>query len=110
MPKQNHDKVVSAQTLYPGPLGEAEFELTKAKGDSVSTGAYRPARVAAAAEPQFPSTYVDPGEEVRSRGRSRWSLSSGRHGASRQGDVAAKGRDHGWGRQPRPYHEYDRLA
>jgi len=63
MPKQNHDKVVSAQTLYPGPLGEAEFELTKAKGDSVSTGAYRPARVAAAAEPQFPSTYVDPAKK-----------------------------------------------
>jgi glutamyl endopeptidase len=63
MPKQNHDKVVSASTLYPGPLGEAEFKLTRATGDSVSTGAYRPGRAAAAAAPQFPATYVDPAKK-----------------------------------------------
>ena len=109
MPKQNHDKVVSAQTLYPGPLGEAEFKLTKAKGDSVSTGAYRPARVAAAAEPQFPSTYVDQAKKyvLVEEDDARFRLVDT---ARRQGDVAAKDRDHGWGRQPRPYHEYDRLA
>ncbi len=62
-PKHDHDVSVSAQTLYPGPLGHAEVKVKRGKGKSVSTGGYRPRRARAAAPALVPATYIDPGNK-----------------------------------------------
>jgi V8-like Glu-specific endopeptidase len=63
MLKHDHDVAVSAQTLYPGPLSEAEFKIRKGKGDSLSTGGYRPKGPRAVLADAVPATYVDPAKK-----------------------------------------------
>jgi V8-like Glu-specific endopeptidase len=60
MPKRDDRVTVSAQTLYPGPLSEAEFKLKRGRGNSVSTGGYRPKRLRPAVMEAVPPTYIDP--------------------------------------------------
>jgi len=61
--KRDHDVVVSAQTLYPGPLSQAAVKLKTVRDDLTSTGAYRPKQVEAAALEALPATYVDPAKK-----------------------------------------------
>lgn len=58
--KQDHDVVVSARTLYPGPLEPAVFKLKTGKDGSTSTGATRPTQAGVDALEVVPATYVDP--------------------------------------------------
>ncbi len=61
--KNDYDVVVSAQTQYPGPLGQVETRVTTKNGIGASTGAHRPEQEGEAVPRPVPSTYVDPTEE-----------------------------------------------
>jgi V8-like Glu-specific endopeptidase len=65
MAKTAHDRglTVSAQTLYPGPLEDAEVKLKAGKEESASTGTRRPTLAGATLLLPVPTTFVDPGQE-----------------------------------------------
>ncbi len=57
--KPDHDLVVSSPTLYPGPLGKAQFKLKEGKKGSAGTGGFRP-KNAELTPLILPASYVDP--------------------------------------------------
>jgi V8-like Glu-specific endopeptidase len=65
MAKSNRDSglTVSAQTLYPGPLEDAEVSLKTGKEKAAGTGTHRPMLARAAMLLPVPTTFVDPTRE-----------------------------------------------